>query len=225
LRLEPALIGSIYPAHSEDRVLVRREDLPEHLVAGLLAIEDRRFFEHAGVDLRGIGRAALANIRAGSTVQGGSTLTQQLVKNFLLTPERSWTRKINEALMALIVEARYDKDEILEAYANEIFLGQDGGRAVHGFGLAAHHYFQRPLNELQLHETALLVALVRGASYYKPARHPDRALARRNLVIDQLRQQGFIDATVAESAVAEPLGVSVAGATAAQRVPAFVDLV
>ena len=225
LRLEPALIGSIYPAHSEDRVLVRREDLPDPLVAGLLAVEDRRFFEHAGVDLRGIARAAMVNLRAGSAVQGGSTLTQQLVKNFLLTPERSWSRKINEALMALIVEARYDKDEILEAYANEIFLGQDGGRAVHGFGLAAHFYFQRPLDELQLHETALLVALVRGASYYNPARHPDRALARRNLVIDRMRDQGFIDAASAAAASAKPLGVTSAGSAAAQRVPAFVDLV
>lgn len=225
MRLEPALVGSIYPAHNEDRVLVRYSDLPEHLVMALLAIEDRRYFEHHGIDPRGIARALWANLRAGRTVQGGSTLTQQLVKNFILTSERSWTRKFNEALMALIVDARYDKDEILEAYANEIFLGQDGQRAIHGFGLGAHYYFNRPLTELRLHETALLVALVKGASYYNPRRHPDRVLVRRNLVIDQMQAQGFIDAEQADRAKALGLGVSKRGDTDAQRVPAFVDLV
>ena len=225
MRLEPALVGSIYPAHNEDRVLVRRADLPAHLVDGLLAVEDRRFFEHAGVDLRGIVRALWVNIRAGRAVQGGSTLTQQLVKNFVLTSERSLTRKFNEALMALIVDARYAKDDILEAYANEIYLGQDGERAIHGFGLGAHFYFNRPLTELRLHETALLVALVKGASYYNPRRHPERALERRNLVIDQMVAQGFVEADEAKAAKAQPLDVSSQGAANAQRVPAFVDLV
>jgi penicillin-binding protein 1B len=225
MRLEPGLVGSIYPAHHEDRVLVRREDLPAHLVNGLLAVEDRRFFEHGGVDLRGIGRAVLANLRAGRAVQGGSTLTQQLVKNFILTPERSLWRKLNEALMALVVDARYGKDEILEAYANEIFLGQEGERAIHGFGLGAHFYFNRPLTELQLHETALLVGLVKGASFYNPRRHPQRALERRNLVIDQMLAQGFVSQSDAAQAKKAPLGVTARGAAHGQRVPAFVDLV
>ena len=225
MRLEPALVGSIYPAHNEDRVLVRRSDLPEHLVNGLLAVEDRRFFDHAGVDVRGIARAVWVNIKAGRTVQGGSTLTQQLVKNFILTSERSLTRKLNEALMALIVDARYSKDDILEAYANEIFVGQDGERAIHGFGLGAHFYFNRPLSELSLHESALLVGLVKGASYYNPRRHPDRALKRRNLVIEQMRAQGFVSAEEARRARAQPLGVTARGAAHGQRVPGFVDLV
>ena len=225
LRLEPALVGSIYPAHNEDRVLVQRADLPDDLVNGLLAIEDRRFFEHGGVDVRGIARALWANIQAGRTVQGGSTLTQQLVKNFVLTPERSLWRKVNEALMALIVDARYSKDEILEAYANEIFLGQEGGRAIHGFGLGAHFYFNRPLRELRLHESALLVGLVKGASYYNPRRHPERALERRNLVIDQMQAQGFITQAEAGNARQQKLGISAGGATNGHRVPAFVDLV
>jgi penicillin-binding protein 1B len=224
-RLEPGVVGSIYPAHREDRVLVRRDQLPDHLVNGLLAVEDRRFFEHAGVDLRGIARALQANLSAGRAVQGGSTLTQQLVKNFLLSPERSLTRKINEALMALIVESRYDKDEILEAYANEIFLGQDGERAIHGFGLAAHFYFGRPLAELEVQETALLVALVKGASFYNPRRHPERALQRRNLVIDQMALLGMIDEAVAADARAAPLGVTSRGIAHGHRLPAFVDLV
>jgi penicillin-binding protein 1B len=225
LRLEPALVGSIYPSHNEDRVLVQRADLPDDLVNGLLAVEDRRFFEHGGVDVRGIARALWANIQAGRTVQGGSTLTQQLVKNFVLTPERTLWRKLNEALMALIVDARYSKDEILEAYANEIFLGQEGGRAIHGFGLGAHFYFNRPLRELRLHESALLVGLVKGASYYNPRRHPERAVERRNLVIDQMQAQGFITQAEAVKARQQKLGISSRGATHGHRVPAFVDLV
>lgn len=224
-RLEPGLVGSIYPAHRQDRVLVKREDLPEHLVKGLLAVEDRRFFNHKGIDLRGIARALKANLQAGRAVQGGSTLTQQLVKNFLLSPERSLTRKFNEALMALIVESRYSKDEILEAYANEIFLGQEGERAIHGFGLGAYFYFNRPLTELELHETALLVALVKGASFYNPRRHPQRALDRRNLVIDQMEAMGAVSADEAKQARAAALGVTSRGIAHGHRVPAFVDLV
>ena len=224
-RLEPALIGSIYPAHNEDRVLVQRGDLPDHLVDALLAVEDRRFFEHRGVDLRGIARALWTNVRAGRVVQGGSTLTQQLVKNFILSPDRSLWRKLNEAFMALLVDARYSKDEILEAYANEVFLGQEGARAIHGFGLGAYFYFNRPLNELRLHETALLVGLVKGASFYNPRRHPQRALERRNLVIDLMQAQGFVSQTEADAARKLPLGVSARGAAHSQRVPAFVDLV
>ena len=225
LRIEPALIGSIYPAHNEDRVLVQRGDIPEHLVQGLLAVEDRRFYDHHGVDLRGIARALWANIQAGRTVQGGSTLTQQLVKNFILTSERSLWRKVNEALMALIVDARYDKDEILEAYANEIFLGQEGGRAIHGFGLGARFYFNRPLAELQLHETALLVGLVKGASYYNPRKHPERARQRRDLVIDQMQALGFISDADARHARAQGLGVNAQGVAHGHRIPGFVDLV
>ncbi len=225
VRLEPPVIGSIYPAHREDRVLVRREELPDHLVAALLAVEDRHFFEHHGIDLRGIARALVANLRAGRAVQGGSTLTQQLVKNFFLTPERSLKRKIDEALMALIVEARYDKDEILEAYANEVYLGQDGERAIHGFGLAARFYFNRPLQELELHETALLVALLKGASWYNPRQHPERALERRNLVLDLMARQGFITAGEAARARKRPLGVVKGRGAAGGRHPAFLDLV
>jgi len=224
VRLEPAAIGSIYPAHKEDRVLVRREDLPEHLVQALLAVEDRRFYEHHGVDPRGIARAMWANLRAGGVVEGGSTLTQQLVKNFILSSRRSIWRKLNEALMALIVESRYSKDEILEAYANEIYLGQDGGRAIHGFGLASQFYFNRPLQELDLPKQALLVALVRGPSAYDPRRHPQRAEARRALVLRIMQEQGLISEQLSRQAAAAPLGVK-KGRTRSSGMPAFMDLV
>jgi len=224
-RLEPPVIGSIYPAHREDRVLVSREALPDHLVAALLAVEDRRFYQHHGIDLGGIARALVANLRAGRTVQGGSTLTQQLVKNFFLTPERSLKRKIDEALMALIVEARYEKDEILEAYANEVYLGQDGDRAIHGFGLAAWFYFNRPLEELELHETALLVALLKGASWYNPRLHPERARRRRDLVLDLMVRQGVLTEAAARRAKARPLGVTDRRRRGGARQTAFVELV
>jgi penicillin-binding protein 1B len=225
VRLDAALIASIYPTHNEDRVLLKGEDLPKPLVDTLLAVEDRSFYSHLGVDPMAIVRAMVRNLQAGSVVEGGSTLTQQLVKNFYLTRERSLSRKLNEALMAVLLELHYPKAEILGAYANEIFLGQDGSRAIHGFGLASRFYFNRSLDELGIPETALLVALIKGPSYYDPRRHPERALERRNLVIQTLAEQGAIDAAAAEKAKAAPLGVSDKGGRPAGVYPAFQDLV
>ncbi|WP_207855978.1 transglycosylase domain-containing protein, partial [Pseudomonas sp. 79_C] len=139
---------------------------------------------------KSIARAMWVNTSAGSMRQGGSTLTQQLVKNFYLTSERSLSRKLTEAMMAVLLELHYDKREILEAYLNEVFVGQDGQRAVHGFGLASQFFFSQPLSELKLHQIALLVGMVKGPSYYNPRRYPDRALARRNLVLDLVAEQG-----------------------------------
>ncbi len=224
-RLDAPPVGSIYPAHNEDRVLVKYSELPETLVQALIAVEDRSFYSHFGVDARAIARAVWANLRARSVVQGGSTLTQQLVKNFFLTRERSLWRKANEAVMALLLERRYRKHEILEAYANEIYLGQDGERAIHGFGLASHFYFKRPLHELDLPRIALLVALVRGPSYYDPRRHPERAKKRRRLVLEIMRDQGVITHGEAKRAAAAPLGVTDSKGGPAVRFPAFMDLV
>ncbi len=223
-QLEPRRIGSLHPSHSEDRVLLRRSELQEGLVQALVAVEDRNYFQHYGVDPGAILRAVWANLRAVGVVQGGSTLTQQLVKNFFLTPERSLWRKLNEALMALILEARYSKDEILEAYANEIYLGQDGGRAIHGFGLASRFYFNRPLRELDLPKLALLVTLVRGPSAYDPRRNPERALKRRALVLQIMQEQGLIPAELAEQAAAAPLGIQ-QGINRVSGMPAYMDLV
>ena len=225
-RLEAPEIGSIYPSHNEDRVLLQRDQLPDLLVKALVAVEDRNFYSHRGVDPRAILRALWVNIRAGSVVQGGSTLTQQLVKNFYLTRERSLWRKLNEAVMALMLDAHYAKDDILEAYANEIYLGQDGSRAIHGFGLASRFYFNRPLQELDLPRLALLVGLVRGPSYYDPRRHPQRAKTRRNLVLQILRQQGVISADLEQQAAAATLGlVDGEGAASSGSYPAFLELV
>ncbi|NCF27526.1 MAG: penicillin-binding protein 1B [Gammaproteobacteria bacterium] len=224
LRLDPALIGRIYPNHREDRVLVRLEQVPAGLVAALLSVEDRDFEHHHGVSPRAIARAMLANLRAGALVQGGSTLTQQLAKGYFLSPNRTWWRKLNDAVIALILEAHYDKSEILEAYVNEVYLGQDGQRAIHGFGLAASYYFGRDLDKLRLPELALLVAIVRGPSYYNPRRHPRRAVKRRNLVLDQMRELGIITQARAKRSKSAPLGV-IAASRGTSRYPAFVDLV
>ncbi|MEE4659856.1 MAG: penicillin-binding protein 1B [Halieaceae bacterium] len=206
-RLEPLQIGGIYPRH-QDRLLLRLAEVPDSLLEGLLAVEDRGFQQHHGISPTGILRAALANLRAGRLVQGGSTITQQLVKNYYLSRERSLLRKLIEALMALMLELHADKSEILEAYLNEVYLGQDGPRAIHGFGLAARHYFDAPLETLGLHQQALLIGMVKGPSLYNPLRNPDTALARRNLVLDVMREQSVISEAEHTVASAMPLDIS-----------------
>jgi penicillin-binding protein 1B len=224
-RLEPLLIGGLYPAHQEDRLLIKLEQVPPYLVETLVAVEDREFFNHFGVSPKSIARAVWVNATAGQLRQGGSTLTQQLVKNFYLTNERSLTRKAIEAMMAVLLELHYDKQDILEAYLNEVFLGQDGQRAVHGFGLASQYFFSQPLSELKLDQVALLVGMVKGPTYYNPRRNPERALERRNLVLDVLAEQGVVTPEEANTAKQKALGVSSRGSLADSSFPAFLDLV
>jgi penicillin-binding protein 1B len=224
-QLDPLLIGSIFPAHGEDRIIVGPDEVPPLLTESLKAVEDRRFDEHWGVDLRGIARAALVNLANAEIRQGGSTLTQQLVRSYFLTTDRTWTRKLREAFMAVALELHHSKDELMLAYVNEIYLGQDGGRAIHGFGLASRFYFGKPLSELEAHEIALLIAEVRGPSYYDPRRHPDRALARRNLVLDQMLERDLIDAGTDARGKARPLGVVSAESGQTAYYASFLDLV
>lgn len=223
--LDPARIATLYGSQQEERRLVQLEQLPALLVSGLQAVEDRDFKHHFGIDPVAILRASWANLSAGRVVQGGSTLTQQLVKNLFLDRGRSYMRKINEALIALLIEFRYDKRRILEAYVNEIFLGQQGGQAVHGFAAASEFYFGREVEALGPADIALLVGLVQGPSYYDPRRAPKRALARRNLVLDQFHDTGLINAKVLASADKEPLGIRANGALPRNRFPAFLELV
>lgn len=224
-RLEPLLIGGLYPAHNEDRILIQLGEVPPYLVETLIAVEDREFYNHFGVSPKSIARAMWVNASSGALVQGGSTLTQQLVKNFFLSNERSLTRKATEALMAPLLELHYDKQQILEAYLNEVFLGQDGQRAIHGFGLASQYFFGQPLSELRLHQVALLVGMVKGPSYYNPRRYPERALERRNLVLDLLAEQGVASAEEVAKAKQAPLEVSSRGSLANSSYPAFLDMV
>ncbi len=225
LRLDPVLIGGFITSRNEDRVLVRLNEVPPLLVRALIAIEDRDFYRHHGITLRGMARALWANLRAGRTVQGGSTLTQQLVKNYFLSNRRTLWRKFNEVIMALLLELHYDKNDIIESYMNEVYLGQDGRRAIHGFGLASHFYFNRPLKRLRVEQIALLVGLVKGASYYDPRRHPQRALKRRNLVLREMAGRGLITQGVALAASRRGLGVAPHRHSSLARYPAFMDLV
>jgi len=223
-RLEPLPIGGIYPGNNQDRVLVRLAEVPKPLVQALIATEDRAFYTHHGYDLRGIARAAWSFVRF-KGLQGGSTLTQQLVKNFFLTPERTLQRKGTEFIMAVLLELHYGKEEILETYLNEIYLGQDRDRAIHGVGLASLHYFGKSVDRLTLPEGALLVGMVKGPGVYDPYRHADRALERRNLVLREMRNTDAITLEEYMLARSTSLGVNAKASMGTSPHPAFVDLV
>ncbi len=192
-RVDPITIGSFLPETGEDRILLSHEDLPQQFIDTLLAVEDKSFFSHIGIDPKGILRALYLNMRAGRAVAGGSTLTQQLVKNYFLSNERTLRRKFDEAIMAFILEQKYNKEEILVAYCNEIFLGQKGKRAIHGFALASKFYFGRELSQLDLAEIAMLVGIIKGPSIYNPIKHPERSQNRRDIVLKILVDNKLID--------------------------------
>ncbi|MDF3829068.1 bifunctional glycosyl transferase/transpeptidase [Pseudocitrobacter sp. 2023EL-00150] len=223
-RLDPRLITMLSSPNGEQRLFVPRSGFPDLLVDTLLATEDRHFYQHDGVSLYSIGRAVLANLTAGRTVQGASTLTQQLVKNLFLSSERSYWRKANEAYMAVLMDARYSKDRILELYMNEVYLGQSGDNEIRGFPLASLYYFGRPVEELSLDQQALLVGMVKGASIYNPWRNPKLALERRNLVLRLLQQQNVIDQELYDMLSARPLGVQPRGGVISPQ-PAFMQMV
>ncbi|OGQ16619.1 MAG: hypothetical protein A3B70_07720 [Deltaproteobacteria bacterium RIFCSPHIGHO2_02_FULL_40_11] len=203
--LEPELITEFFRGIRSDRTVVRLEAVPANLLNAIIAIEDTRFLEHSGVDPKGILRAFLSNLKAGGIVQGGSTLTQQLVKNFFLTQKRSYIRKINEAFMALLVESRYSKDKILEAYINEVYLGQRGAASIHGMALAAKHYFAKDLEDLTLSESAMLAGIIQNPWLHSPYRRLKNALQRRNLVLDKMFENGLILKPELEAAKNETL--------------------
>ena len=205
LELEPALLSGLYAGEWEERRLVSLEQVPSLLIQAILDTEDRRFFQHHGVDLYGILRAMAANLRAGRVVEGGSTLTQQLMKNFFLEDERSLRRKLQEALMAFLVERNFSKEEILESYVNEIYLGQRGAQAIHGVWEAAQFYFGKTPRDLTVGEIALIAGLIRGPNLYSPYRDPERAIRRRNHVLERMLRAGHIDRETYEQARAEPL--------------------
>jgi penicillin-binding protein 1B len=203
--LEPELMGRLPGGATEDRIPVQLQDVPDALITAVLTVEDQRFFDHAGLDYRRIAAAFVANLKAGEVVQGGSTLTQQLAKNLYLSPRRSLVRKVREAMMALTLEGRHSKEEILEAYLNHVYLGQDGSVGIHGVGRAAQYFFGKDVSTLDLAESALLVALIRAPSAYSPYRNPKTALERRNLVLRLMNEAGVISEDEAASAREEPL--------------------
>lgn len=223
--LEPVLLDRLISADGEDRIFVPTDKMPPAIVQALLLVEDRSFYDHHGVNPLAIARAAMVNITAGRTVQGGSTLTQQLAKNFFLSSERSLLRKVREALMAVIIDFRYSKEEILEAYLNEVYMGQDKSRAIHGMGLASQFYFGRPIGELTVSQQAFLVAVIKGPSYYNPWKNPARSQERRDLVLRLLMDAGELTTAQYKVAVESPLGLRNGNKPVHQKLPSFYALV
>ncbi|MCS6925702.1 MAG: PBP1A family penicillin-binding protein, partial [Candidatus Binatia bacterium] len=222
--LEPEVIAGVYNETWEERRVVKLYQVPSLLVKALLAAEDQRFFEHEGIDFWRILGAGWANLLAGEVVQGGSTLTQQLIKNFFLTQEKTFARKLVEISMALIIEKHYSKLEILENYLNEIYLGQRGARSIFGVWEAARFYFGKELHDLTLGEMATIAGMVKAPNRYAPNRHPERALHRRNYVLQRMLELGDISRQEYEAAVQEPLGTSPSPVSTGSA-PYFADLV
>ena len=226
-RLDPARIATLYGQNQEERRLVRMDEVPELLVTGLQAVEDRDFSRHMGIDLGGMLRAAFVNMRSGDARQGASTLTQQLARSGLLGigKEQTWSRKFKEILFALLLEMRYDKRTILEAYFNQVDLGQRGAQSIKGVAAASEFWFGKQLQDLSTEQVAMLIGLVKGPSWYNPRRNPERATERRNFVLGEMHETGLIDDKEYQRALKAPLGVTAnAGNMAANRFPAYVDL-
>jgi penicillin-binding protein 1B len=222
--LEPEILASADDRPGEEHRPVRLADVPLVLLNAVLAAEDHRFFEHRGLDLRGMLRAAWTNVRAGRVMQGGSTITQQLIKNRLLNARRTYVRKLREAWLAMLLEWRYSKQQILESYLNEVYLGQRGGLAVRGVGAAARAYFRKEVHQLTPAEAALVAGMVRAPNSYSPVVNPERARARRDVVLTRMRELGTLSAADWEAARSQPVRVPPAAATA-QPAPYFTDYV
>jgi penicillin-binding protein 1B len=224
LELEPMEIARLYGSERESRMLINIQQVPRHLIDAVVSIEDHRFYEHSGVDLFGILRAMIADFRAGRVVQGGSTITQQLVKNYFLESERSFRRKFLEFSMSLILEVLYKKDEIMEMYLNEIYMGQRGGVAIHGIGEASAYYLGRNVEDLTLSEAATLAGMIRGPNLYSPIVNRQAALERRNLVLKRMLVLRKISPPEYDSALLEVLRVAPMS-TSTRIAPYFVDYV
>jgi penicillin-binding protein 1B len=228
VRLDPARIATLYGQKQEERRLVRIDEVPDLLVTGLQAVEDKDFARHHGIDLSGIMRAVFVNMRSGEARQGASTLTQQLARSGLLGigREQTYTRKFNEILYAMLLELRYDKRTLLEAYFNQVYWGQRGAQAIHGVAAASEFWFGRDQRDLSTEQIALLVGIVRGPSHYDPRKHPQRATERRNFALEKMHEAGLIDDAEFARASKAPLGITKEpGSVAANRFPAYVDLV
>ena len=225
IKLEPIVIGGMYPAHMEDRVLLDWPEVPQILIETILAVEDQNFFNHYGISLRSISRAFLTNIKAGEVEQGGSTITQQLAKSLFFTSEQTIRRKVMEAIASLLIEFHYSKEEILLAYINDVFLAQSGRRAIHGFGMGAQHFFGTSIKNLDKDQIALLVGMLKGPSLYNPRRNPQNATKRRNLVLSILNKSQKLSDTEFEQLKIKELGTAPPNYRTETKYPAFHDLV
>ena len=208
MTIEPPLLYSYYGPDYQERRPVALEEISRPMIQATLAAEDDRFFQHKGLSIRGIARAAWVNLRGGEIRQGGSTLTQQLVKNLFLTQERTFVRKLREVALAIMIDLRYDKEQILSAYLNEIYWGSSGGANLMGVGAAAWAYFGTDPTHLDLCQSAVLAGMIRSPGNYSPVGRPERALERRDWVLGRMEKLGWIESADAEAAISEPLCVS-----------------
>jgi len=222
LELEPEEIRLFFGPQRERRRLVAIDEVPRHLIFAVLAAEDSRFYQHHGIDLRGIARAFATNLRHGSVRQGGSTLTQQLAKNYFLTAERTLSRKLKEMLIALIIELNYDKNEILEIYLNEIYLGQKGSVSINGIGEAADFYFGKPVSRLSRAEAATLAGMIKAPNRYSPYHHPEDCRRRRNFVLRAMHRKGWLTREQLQADLQQPVQ-TVGYAVYGKKAPYFVD--
>lgn len=205
--LEPQLIANLSGESREKRRLVTFDSIPKVLVNALLSAEDKHFFSHWGFDPLRVLKAFYVNLRSGKRSQGGSTLTMQLARTLWLEPDKNWKRKITESLITLTLEAKLTKEQIFEHYCNGIYLGQHETFSIHGFGQAARVYFNKDMEQLTLPEAAMLAGIVQRPSYFQPHRHPERALARRNVILGLMLSNGFITQAEHDASVKSPLGL------------------
>lgn len=224
-RLEPSVITIWNSLNNKQKLFMKKNDFPDMLITMLLTTEDKSFFQNKGISFYAISRALLADIKAGKTIQGGSTITQQLVRNLFLTNKRTIWRKIKEIYIALLMNINFSKDQILEMYLNEIYLGQNSGKEIHGFPLASIYYFGRPINELEVEQEALLIAMVKGASVYNPWHNPKLALNRRNLILDILLKEKIINKALHNIFIKRPLGILEKNEKFLDKNPAFMQYV
>lgn len=222
--LEPEIISGLRGATRQVREWIPLARIPATVVNAILAVEDRRFYSHIGIDPFAVARAVWRNLVRGGVVQGGSTITQQLAKNLFYSPQRTFGRKLKEALAAVVLEVKYRKQDILESYLNEIYLGQAGFVSIYGVSEAAHRYFGKPLPELSVAETALIAGLIKGPNTYAPTKHPALSTQRRDVVLRLLRDQGLLDEQEWKNAVNQPVRVVPADDIMADA-PYFVDTV
>src|SRR5215510_3891771 len=223
VELEPGLLTEVSNEKRQKQKIVSFKDLPKDFVNATLAIEDRQFFEHPGINFRGIFRALWRDVGEGETRQGGSSITQQLVKNFFLSPERTLRRKAQEMMMAVVLETKLSKEQIFQLYSNEIYMGQSGSYSINGVGEAASTYFNKDVVNLTLPECAFIAGIIRGPSLYSPYRDPEKAKARRNQVLDSMVESGFINREQAESAKASELKIQAKHSALNSDAPYFVD--
>ncbi|HEX5717075.1 MAG TPA: PBP1A family penicillin-binding protein, partial [Thermoanaerobaculia bacterium] len=222
--LEPPLLASYYGPEQHERRPIRVDQVSRDLINAVVAAEDDNFFDHTGVSFSGIARAVWVNFRGGQIRQGGSTLTQQLVKNLYLTHERTWGRKGQELILAVLLELRYEKDEILEAYLNEIYLGGSGGVSLMGMGAASRAYFGKDTNQLDLAEAATLAGAIRAPASYSPLAHPEKSKERRDWVLQRMLKLRLAEPERVERALASPLNVA-PEPVVRRRAPYFADSV